>query len=481
MISRLTCGIGSNSPADSLSSQVAALIDDPPGNTKKFLGMLQQRGISRRRFVEFCGALAVSLGLSEAFVPSIQSALAEGVIGKTEGKLAPVIWLEMASCTGCTESFAQVDSPDIATVVLEMITLNYSETLSAGAGYSLEQALEETIEAGGHIVIVEGALMEGWNGNALRIGNRTSLEIIKRVITNCKAVLCVGSCAVDGGWQAAVPNPGGAIGVQNYLNKAYKAGEIAAVPPIINLPTCPSNPENVVAVLVDVLLEEKLPDMNADNKPRIVFNSYIHDRCERRGHFENGEFVYKFDSEEEKLGFCLYAMGCKGPQTKNDCPIVRWNRRVSWCVNSGAPCIGCSQADPMTTKHNWVDMNTPFLRRFRNIRIGDFVLQPALAAMVAGGVVAVALVAHGFGMKLTGRTKGRPFEKTRKWDSKHPDKAVSELVREAAASAGTARATAQVGQEKDTLEAAAAADEARLAAESPTAPTEHSETNQGGE
>ncbi|MGA9118947.1 MAG: hypothetical protein WB699_06240 [Bacteroidota bacterium] len=34
--------------------------------------------------------------------------------------------------------------------------------------------------------------------------------------------------------------------------------------------------------------------------------------------------------------------GGKGPFTNADCPIRLWNGSVSWCVNVGAPCIGCT-------------------------------------------------------------------------------------------------------------------------------------------
>ena len=399
------------------------------GDCDRLDGMLSDRGISRRQFLKFCGAIAVSLGLSEAFIPSIHEAIAASVIGKAEGRLAPVIWLELASCTGCTESLAQVKTPDIATIVLELISLNYSETLSAGAGYSLELAKDQTIEAGGHIVVIEGALMEGWDGNALRIANEKGTEIVKHAITGAKAIVCVGSCSVDGGWQAARPNPGGAIGIQKYLQKALAAGEIETIPPLINIPTCPSNPDHVVAVLVDVLLLGRLPDLDRHNKPELFFGQYIHDNCPRRGHFENGEFVYQFGSEEEKKGYCLYALGCKGPQTKNNCPLVRWNGKASWCVESGAPCIGCAVADPTSNTHSWVDMNAPFLKRFRNINVFDFVLSPVTVAVAVGGLVAGALAVHGFGMVLTGRTKGgAPFEPERAYDLKHPDHSYSKTM-----------------------------------------------------
>jgi hydrogenase small subunit len=409
--------------------------DEAAENCEKLEGLLAEKGISRRRFLQFCGAVAVALGLSEAFAPFVQEAIAASVIGKTEGKLAPVIWLELASCTGCTESFAQVNTPDVATVVLELISLNYSETLSAGAGYSLEEAKEQTIEAGGQIVVFEGAVMEGWDGNALRIANEKGTEIVKHAIKNAKAVVCIGSCAVDGGWQAAKPNPGGAIGVQQFLKKALAAKEIDKIPPLINIPSCPANPEHVVAVLVDVLLLEMLPELDRHGKPSLMFGQFIHDNCPRRGHFENGEFVSRFGSVEEKKGYCLYKLGCKGPQTKSNCPIVRWNRRVSWCVESGAPCIGCAVSDPTSNKNGWVDMNAPFLKRFRSVSLAGLTLQPATIAVSIGGLVAVALAAHGFGMVMTGRTKGgAPFEVEREWDVKHPDEAYSLTISEAGVS-----------------------------------------------
>ena len=106
----------------------------------EFDSILSARGVSRRDFLKLCGAIAAAAGLSQLAVPKIAQALEDSVIGATSGDLYPVIWIEAASCTGCTESFAQVETPDVATVVLDLISLNYSETLSAAAGYSMEEA-----------------------------------------------------------------------------------------------------------------------------------------------------------------------------------------------------------------------------------------------------------------------------------------------------------------------------------------------------
>lgn len=194
------------------------------------------------------------VGLGEAAAPRVAEALEESVIGASQGNLYPVIWMEGASCTGCTESFAQIDAPDAATVVLEMISLNYSETLSAAAGHSMEEAKAQTIAAGNYLVVYEGAVQNAWDGNALRIAGKTGNEHLIEAAESANAVVALGSCAVNGGWMAAHPNPSQAEGVQSFLKKQG----IETL--VINIPGCPPNPEWLCAVLIDVLLLGKAPE-----------------------------------------------------------------------------------------------------------------------------------------------------------------------------------------------------------------------------
>ena len=385
----------------------------------EFQELLSSRGVTRRSFMKLCGAIAVAAGLSELAAPRVAQALEGSVIGATKGNLYPVIWIEGASCTGCTESFAQVESPDPASVVLELISLNYSETLSAAAGHSMEEAKAQTIKAGNYILVYEGAVLERWEGQALRVADKPGTEHLLEAAANANAVVALGSCAVNGGWMGAHPNSAGALGVQQFLEKN------GIDKPVVNVPGCPANPEWLVSVLVDVVMMGKLPDLNAENKPAGIFNQTIHDNCERRGHFENGEFVYEFGSKEEALGYCLYPLGCRGPQTKSNCGVTLWNNRRSWCVQAGSPCIGCCEAAPHDPGHNWVEVNTPFYKRHRDLRIGDWMVQPGTIALGITGILAAALVVHGFGMKITGRMDGgADFEKVRGWDAKHPDKSI---------------------------------------------------------
>jgi hydrogenase small subunit len=112
------------------------------------------------------------------------------------------------------------------------------------------------------------------------------------------------------------------------------------------------------------------------------------------------------------MGYCLYQVGCKGPQTFTNCPIVRWNRRASWCVESGSPCIGCGG-------FNWVDNNAPFFNRLSDVNLGTANIQPGTIGAIVGGVAAAGLIAHGIGSKAAGRTGGGlEFESEKAHDRK---------------------------------------------------------------
>ena len=413
----------------------------------EFQQMLEARGVTRRSFMKLCGAVAVAAGLSELAAPKVAQALEDSVIGATKGNLYPVIWIEGASCTGCTESFAQVDTPDPATVVLEMLALNYSETLSAAAGWSMEEAKEQTINNCEYILVYEGAILEGWNGQALRVANKPGTEHLIEAASKAQAVVALGSCAVNGGWMGANPNSSDALGVQKFLKK----NNIST--PVINIPGCPANPEWLIAVLVDVLMVGKLPELTSENKPKQIFGEFIHDNCERRGHFENGEFVYQFGSEEEAKGYCLYPLGCRGPQTNANCGVTLWNHHRSWCVQAGSPCLGCCEAAPNDPGHNWVEVNTPFYKRHRDLRIGGLTFQPTTVAVALTALVAACLVIHGFGMKAAGRMDGgADFEKIRKWDANNLDKSIGDYDKAVIAEVKAKAAAAQVAAEPAAVE-----------------------------
>jgi [NiFe] hydrogenase small subunit len=267
------------------------------------------------------------MGLSSGFAPKIAQALASP-------KRPPVVWLAFAECTGCAESALRTTYPWIDELLLDIISMDYHETIMAPSGDAAEKSLHDTItqNQGKFICIVDGAIPTADNGIYGMIGGKTFLDIAKEVCPKALATICIGTCSSYGGIPAAAPNPTGAKSVKEAIGIDT-----------LNIPGCPPNPVNLVGTVVNYLLFGKLPDLDDKGRPLFAYGKTIHDLCPRRSHFENGEFVTSFESDEARRGFCLYQMGCKGPETYNNCPTVKFNEGTSWPVQAGHPCIGCSE------------------------------------------------------------------------------------------------------------------------------------------
>ncbi len=278
--------------------------------------------------MKYCTALTATMGLSCSHVPKVAEVIA------APANRPPVIWLHFAECTGCSESLLRTQYPYLDDLVLEVLSLEYHETVMAAAGHQAEEQLHQAVKKyeGKFICVVEGAIGTKFDGGYGKIGGRTFLEIGQDVCSKAAAVICIGSCSSFGGIQAADPNPGGFKGVGDALGIKT-----------LNLPGCPPNPVNFVGTVVNYLLLGKLPELDELGRPIFAYGKTIHDQCPRRSHFENDEFVEEFGSEEAAMGYCLYKVGCRGPETYNNCPVAKFNDGTSWPIEAGHPCIGCSQ------------------------------------------------------------------------------------------------------------------------------------------
>ncbi|MBW1822049.1 MAG: hydrogenase small subunit [Deltaproteobacteria bacterium] len=297
---------------------------------KQFYKGLAKKGVSRRDFMKYCTFLTATMGLSSSFVPQVAEVFA------APRQRPPVIWLHFAECTGCSEALLRSMYPWIDQLVLEILSIEYHETIMAASGHQAEENLHNAVKKykGKFICVVEGAVGTKYNGGYGKVGGRTFLDIAKDVVPKALATICIGSCSSYGGIQAAKPNPGGYVGV----------GEALGIK-TLNLPGCPPNPINLIGTIVNYLLLGKLPALDDLGRPLFAYGKTIHDQCPRRSHFENDEFVKEFGSEEAAMGYCLYKVGCRGPETFNNCPIVKFNDGTSWPVEAGHPCIGCSEPD----------------------------------------------------------------------------------------------------------------------------------------
>ncbi len=297
------------------------------GKEKNFYERLEGKGVSRRDFMKFCTFLTATMGLSSSFVPQVAEVFA------APAQRPPVIWLHFGECTGCSEATLRSQYPYPDDLVLEILSVEYHETIMAAAGHQAEDQLKAAVKKheGKFICVVEGAIATNYNGGYGKIANRSFLEIAKDVCPKAAAVIAIGACATYGGIPAANPNPGGYKGVGDALGIKT-----------VNIAGCPPNPVNFIGTVVNYLLLGKLPELDELGRPVFAYGKTIHDQCPRRSHFENEEFVETFGSEEAALGFCLYKVGCRGPETYNNCPIAKFNDGTSWPVQAGHPCIGCS-------------------------------------------------------------------------------------------------------------------------------------------
>jgi hydrogenase small subunit len=119
----------------------------------------------------------------------------------------------------------------------------------------------------------------------------------------------------------------------------------------------------------------------------------------RRAHFDAGRFVEEWDDEGARKGWCLYKMGCKGPDATFNCPTVRWNGGTSWPVKSGHGCIACGS-------HHFWDNKSPFYERLPDVPLAGDVDAGTIGLALAGGVTA-ALTLHGFASVARARMRPR--------------------------------------------------------------------------
>ena len=186
---------------------------------------------------------------------------------------------------------------------------------------------------GKYIVVVDGSVPTGDGGVYNCAAGRTAVDILTDAAKGAAAIVCVGTCSSFGGIPLADPNPTGARPVSDLIGDR----------PIINVSGCPPIPEVITATLLQFVSTGAVPDLDEHLRPKAFFGNTIHDRCYRRPFYDQGKFAKSFDDEGARNGWCLFELGCKGPTTYNACATVKWNGATSFPIESGHPCLGCSE------------------------------------------------------------------------------------------------------------------------------------------
>jgi len=321
-----------NNLFEQAKSRLSALKQQPPLKNVDIIDVVESEGVDRRDFMKWASATTATLMLPPMFTPLVAEA--------TElMNRVPVIWIELQDCAGNSEAILRSATPTVDDLIFDVLSLEYHHTLQAASGHQAEAQLEDAVHhfKGKYLLFVEGAIPTAMNGGYGTIGpsGETYIDNLKRLSNDSAAVVAVGTCATFGGIPAAAPNPTGAVGVM----------DIVKGKPIINIPACPANPANMVGVVLHYVLTGQIPELDSLLRPKFAFGYRIHDNCERRAHFDAGEFVEEWGDVGAQNNFCLYKMGCKGPMTFNNCSIIRYNEGANWPIGVGRGCIGCSEPD----------------------------------------------------------------------------------------------------------------------------------------
>ncbi|MCP3944499.1 MAG: hydrogenase small subunit [Desulfobacteraceae bacterium] len=297
--------------------------------------------IDRREFLKMAACLSVSFGISN--FPTVISAALKKIDYKTVPRL---IYLQGQSCTGCSISLLQAESPNAVSMITRYSKLSFHADLSATSGKQALNLIEEYIagRAGEYFLAFEGAIPWGMP-EACVIGKRPLDHYLTAAAKTMSGAVAIGTCATYGGIPAAEGNLTDAVSLKEF----YKRKKLN--PLLIDIPGCSVHPDWVWKTIIH-LVQVGLPEL-INGRPKSFFHRKVHEICPRYHDFQQEIFAQSLGQKG-----CLFKLGCLGPDTHADCPTRWWNGGQTWCIGANAPCIGC--ASPMFASKK----NFPFYRSF---------------------------------------------------------------------------------------------------------------------
>lgn len=358
--------------------------------------------MNRRDFLKLCGVMGIGAVVA-IYSSEIKRVIAE-VAEQNNGKIH-LIWLTLASETGCTISMFQASNPDLIEAVEKLsISVDFWKSLMTpdydfgwvSAGYTQENLSQVPLfntafgSAPVDVLVVEGAPQLGtpigggpgyfctmgeYNGSTV-----TGYEILQKLAAKASHVIAIGQCSSFGGVPAGKGNITGAISVTEALKKA----SVTTKKPVINIPGCPANPDWTIVVLATVL-QGFDPDLDELGRPTAFFSSYVHDNCPRRDAYDRGQMAKTFD---DPVG-CFWDLGCKGPITQSACAKTKWNSGTGFCTQTGPMCWGCmhpSFPDSPTSEFFTQTELTPTFLGLTVDNIGEAVLAGTAGVLAVHGI-----------------------------------------------------------------------------------------------
>jgi hydrogenase small subunit len=376
------------------------------------------------------GTLAAAVGFSQAEVSKIVGAFAgnSNSLGPNHGK-PRVLWIHGAECTGCSTSLlGLLEAPDgniygtayetgaalglagvtnalggafptltgalradgtnvnIADVVIDVIDLQYHETVMSMGGDLAAQWLQDFRDSGEtavpFVLVVEGALQDAAGGGAWNETNSSvpwcsvgmfddgsneqdMPEVVADLaaMANCAAVIPIGQCAAYGGYPGCKPQMNtdqtgavgslsrfdttqsqtGAKGVHQFLTEytdtdaTRQAAVRGAGDKVVAVPGCPTNPWwfvlTVVMFMVDLVNTSRpLGVLTAAGMPNPAAVDYgrrlkaVYPVPVHSPYCPRHKYYTKgvYATKPGDPG-CLQKLGCKGIGTNSLCGVHGWN------------------------------------------------------------------------------------------------------------------------------------------------------------
>ena len=273
----------------------------------------------------------------------------------SERQLVHVVWLTSGlGCDGDSVAMTSATSPSLEDLVQGVLPgmprlAIYNPLLAYETGEDFMRAFWSAAagELDPFVLVLEGSVPNetiSGEGSWAAFGTdpQTGEPIptndwIDRLAPRAAAVLALGTCAAYGGIPAMAGNPTGAMGLRDYLEPGW-VSRLGV--PIVNLPGCPAQPDNITETLLHLALHvagvEPMIELDEQGRPKWMFERTVQEGCGRAGFAEQGEFA---TSPGDTRG-CLVKIGCKGPVAKCNVPIRGWTAGVGGCPNVGGICIG---------------------------------------------------------------------------------------------------------------------------------------------
>jgi hydrogenase small subunit len=267
-----------------------------------------------------------------------------------------ILWITAGlSCDGDTISVTNAEQPSIEDVVMGAIpglpkVHLHNPVLATEVGDEFMEFFyqAEKGQLDPFVLVVEGSIpnegikREGYwaaLGTDPNTGQPiTTCEWIDRLAPKAWGVIAAGTCATYGGIHAMAGNPTGCMGLADYLGKSWRS---AAGLPVVNVPGCPVQPDNMMETVLYLLyqaagLSPMIP-LDEQLRPTWLFGKTVHEGCDRAGYYEQGDFAHEYGSPK-----CLVKIGCWGPVVNCNVTKRGWMRGIGGCPNVGGICIACT-------------------------------------------------------------------------------------------------------------------------------------------